>query len=75
MVVPPKHPKMLILRENQWFLGTTILGNTGNTQLVIAFPLDSFGWLLQLKMAGQWLQPTYDQGIKVTKGLLKIYIN
>ena len=28
MVVPPKHPKTLILRENQWFLDTTILGNT-----------------------------------------------
>ena len=28
MVVPPKHPKMIILsRKNQWLLGTTILGN------------------------------------------------
>ena len=28
MVVPPEHPKMIIfLQENQWLLGTTILGN------------------------------------------------
>ena len=28
MVVPPKHPKMIIFsKKNQWLLGTTILGN------------------------------------------------
>ena len=28
MVVPPKHPKMIIFsRQNPWLLGTTILGN------------------------------------------------